>query len=127
VTLGRLEDGEDEMAAAEDESEEGEPEEAAGDVLGLTLAELDEATRSELTIGEDIEGVAITAVDPASEAGEKNIQPGEVIVEVAQEPVSTPADVSARIEELREDGRRNALMMIANAEGELRFVTLRME
>jgi serine protease Do len=127
VTLGRLEDGEEEMAEAEGEGEEGAPDDAADGILGLTLSELDESTRSEFAIGEDVEGVVVTEVDPVSEAGEKGVQPGEVIVEVAQEQVSTPDDVSARIDELRENGRRNALLMIANAEGELRFVTLRVE
>jgi serine protease Do len=50
-----------------------------------------------------------------------------VIVEIAQETMATPADVEARISELREEGRRNALLMVAQADGTLRFVTLRMD
>jgi serine protease Do len=50
-----------------------------------------------------------------------------VIVEIAQETVSTPEDVITRIEALKEDGRRNALLMLSGRTGELRFVTVRMD
>jgi serine protease Do len=127
VTLGRLEDGE-QLAAAEGGS--GEVEEAPVEdmtVLGMSLAELGDDAREQFGIADDVAGVVITEVDPQSEAAEKAIEAGEVIVEIAQETVSSPADVAARIERLRSDGRRNALLMIANATGELRFVTIRMD
>lgn len=41
--------------------------------------------------------------------------------------METPEDVTSRVTELKADGRRNALLMIANKSGELRFVTVRME
>jgi serine protease Do len=131
VTLGRLEDGE-ELAEAEANGETGDAdqeEETSAEVsaLGLTLAPLDEEQRSTYSIAEDVEGVVVTEVDPDSEAAEKQVQPGEVIVEIAQETVSTPQEVTERLAQLREDGRRNALLMIASASGELRFVTIRMD
>ena len=52
---------------------------------------------------------------------------GDVIVEIAQEAVSTPAELAERIDSLRRQGRRNALLMISSATGELRFITLRMD
>ncbi|WP_370853002.1 DegQ family serine endoprotease [Pararhizobium haloflavum] len=130
VTLGRLEDGEDlaEATTSDDGGEAGEaPEDSAVELLGLSLDELTEDRRTEFSIGEDVEGVLIAEVDPESEAADKEIAAGEVIVEIAQESVSTPDEAQARIDALREEGRRNALLMIANASGELRFVTLRMD
>ena len=62
----------------------------------MTLAELTEASRLEFAITEDVEGVVITEVDPDSAAAEKRIEPGDVIVEIAQETVTTPEDVSDR-------------------------------
>ena len=52
------------------------------------------------------------------------VQPGEVIVEVGQEAVSTPAEVTKRVEALKKDGRKVAQLLIANPAGELRFVSL---
>ena len=47
-----------------------------------------------------------------------------MIVEVAQEPVANADDVQKRVDALKKDGRKSALLLVANAEGELRFVAL---
>lgn len=130
VTLGRLEDGE-QLADAGEVGDDGAtdlPETLTTvDVLGMTLAELNDEGRQEFAIADSVEGVVITAVDPDSAAAEKRIEPGDVIVEIAQESVATPKDVSDRIDALKQDGRRNALLMLAGRTGELRFVTVRMD
>jgi serine protease Do len=53
--------------------------------------------------------------------------PGDVIVEVGQEQVATPDEVTKRIEALKQEGRKRALLMIANPNGEIRFVPLSIE
>jgi len=122
VTLGRLEDGEQLIA----QTQGGDAEPQTTTVLGLELAELDQTLRVEYEIAEDIEGVLIVGVDADSAAAEKRIVAGDVIVEVAQEVVRSPRDVMERFDELQDDGRRNALLMVANKSGELRFVTVPM-
>jgi serine protease Do len=128
VTLGRLEDGE---AQAEDEAAEGEDGEAeavaTAVVLGMTVGELDAAARERFGISPDVSGVVIAEVAPGSAAAEKGISAGEVITEIAQESVSSPQQVVDRIAALKEQGRRNALLMLSSKTGELRFVTLRMD
>lgn len=137
VTLGRLEDGEQlanakpgEMPESSD-AKPGEPPAAqlpASDtVLGMKLAELDTDRRQSFGIAENVKGVVITEVQPNSPAAERRVEVGEVIVELGQEAMETPEDVTSRVTELKADGRRNALLMIANKSGELRFVTVRME
>ena len=69
----------------------------------------------------------ITEVTPNSLAAERGIVAGEVITEIAQESVSSPKDVMDRIGTLKEQGRKNALLMLSSKTGELRFVTLRMD
>ena len=138
VTLGRLEDSEnlagaeaDQTPQAQEGTDQAEPPAAelpASDVvLGMKLSVLDAGSRKTYGIAEDVEGVVIAEVQPQSAAAERRIAPGDVIVEIGQEAMKTPEDVSARVEELKADGRRNALLMIANKTGELRFVTVRME
>ncbi|HUH49387.1 MAG TPA: PDZ domain-containing protein, partial [Mycoplana sp.] len=100
---------------------------AAPVVLGMTLSPLDEATRKTYGVAETVKGVAITAVDPSSAAAERQIQPGDVIVEIGQEAVNTPEDVTKRIAALKSQDRRNALLMLADKTGALRFVTVRVE
>ena len=128
VTLGRLEDGERMAENESPDSPEGEeaPIETAA-VLGMTIAELDDDARTNFEIGPDVSGVVITAVEENSAAAEKGVTAGEVITEIAQESVSTPEEVVDRIDALREQGRRNALLMLSSKTGELRFVTIRMD
>jgi len=131
VTLGRLEDGE-KLASGEngntdqDNSDKAPPVSTAS-VLGMTVGELNEQTRQKFGIAADVSGVVVTDVAKDSAAAERGIQPGEVITEIAQESVATPKDVMDRIGALKEQGRKNALLMLASKTGELRFVTIRMD
>jgi len=93
-------------------------------VLGLYLATLSKDLRSKYKIKDSVKGVVITNVDGSSDAAEKRLSPGEVIVEVAQEAVSNTADVKKRIDQLKKDGKKSVLLLIANSDGELRFVAL---
>ncbi|MGN6537980.1 MAG: DegQ family serine endoprotease [Mesorhizobium sp.] len=132
VTLGRLEDGEklaggEEGAAGEDNSGDNGAEVATASVLGMTIGELNDDARSKFGIAPDISGVVVTDVAKDSAAAERGIQPGEVITEIAQESVKTPKDVMDRIGALKEQGRKNALLMLASKSGAVRFVTIGMD
>ncbi len=132
VTLGRLEDGEklassEEGSSEEDGGSEQDKAVATASVLGMTIGELNDEARSKFGIAADVNGVVVTEVAKDSAAAERGVQAGEVITEIAQESVSTPKDVMDRIGALKEQGRKNALLMLASKSGELRFVTIRMD
>jgi serine protease Do len=131
VTLGRLEDSE-KLASGENGNTDQDkadkaPAVSTASVLGMTVGELNDDTRKKFSIAADVSGVVITDVAKDSAAAERGIQPGEVITEIAQESVATPKDVMDRIGALKEQGRKNALLMLASKTGELRFVTIRMD
>jgi serine protease Do len=127
IKLGRLEDNEKKVAAtAEDSTPEkslaGRP---GARVFGMELARLTEDARQKFSIKSAVgSGVVVTAVEPSSIAAEKRIRPGEVILEVDQEPVSDPADVSKKMQSLKGRGKKSALFLVASAQGEVRFVAL---
>jgi serine protease Do len=129
VTLGRLDDSDEEAAANPDESapaQEGEQGPvASAAVLGMSIAELDDEARAKYSIAADISGVVITDVAPDSAAAEKGIQPGDVIISIAQESVSTPKEVMDHVAALKSQGRKNALLMLSSKGGALHFETLR--
>jgi serine protease Do len=132
VTLGRLEDGEKLASAEEGGQDQGKGgDEAApvatASVLGMTVGELNDEARRKFGIADDVTGVVVTDVAKDSAAAERGIQAGEVITEIAQESVASPKDVMDRIGALKEQGRKNALLMLASKSGELRFVTVRMD
>ncbi|MFZ3180234.1 MAG: Do family serine endopeptidase [Methylocystis silviterrae] len=130
VKLGRLEDGE--KVASKDGGEK-EKSESGGDgssqsVLGLELSRLSDALRTRYQIKDTVKGgVVITAVDPRSEAAEKRLQAGEVLLEVNQEAVSDPADVLKKIKTLKGAGKKTALLIVANGQGDAHFVALPVE
>ena len=127
VTLGRLEDGEKKLASLSTgkKTEEEEPETKT--LLGLQLSEIDEKTREEAKISDDLQGLFITDVEGGSAAQDKGIQKGEVIVQIGQEPVETLADAEKQIAALKEQGRKNALLMVASPTGDIRFVVVAIE
>jgi serine protease Do len=68
--------------------------------------------------------VVITSVEGNRDAAEKRLSAGDVIMEVAQEAVTNVADIRKRVEQLKKDGKKSALLTVSNPEGEVRFVTL---
>lgn len=121
VKLGRLEDGE-KLAAVQQNAEPEKP--AVKQALGLELSAMSDEARKRYSIKDTVKGVVVTRVDPNSKAADKRIQPGEVIVEVGQEAVSAPADVQKRVDTLKKEGKKSALLLVASAQGEVRFVAV---
>src|SRR5579864_3029686 len=126
VTLGRLEDSEKPQPASVKTPEPTEKL-VTQKALGLDLANLNKDLRSRYKIKDSVKGVVITSVDGASDAAEKRLSAGDVIVEVAQEAVSNAADIKKRVEQLKKDGKKSVLLLVSNADGELRFVALSLQ
>ena len=95
--------------------------------MGMTLSAMTDELRKTFNIKQGVEGVVVTAVVPKSAVDEKRIRSGDVIVDINQEQVKTPEDVAKRLENLRATGRKNALLVVSGAGGELRFVTVRLD
>jgi serine protease Do len=129
VKLGRLEDGEKQAALTDKDKKDSVTEDktVVQKTLGLSLANLSDDLRKRYKIKDTVKGVVITAIDSSSAAAEKRLNAGDVIVEVAQEAVATTADLQKRVDQLKKDGRKSALLLIANADGELRFVALSLQ
>ena len=94
------------------------------ELLGLSIAPLTEELRNQFHIGKTVEGVVITKVDANSPAAQKDVKPGDVIVEVTQERVNDPGEVAARVAAVRKSGRKSVLLLISDAKGGLRFVAV---
>jgi len=94
--------------------------------LGLTVVALDENTRAKYKLASSIQGVVVSAVDPASPAADKNFRPGDVIVEAQNQPVKTPADLEARVDADAKAGKKAELMLV-NRNGDTTYVGLRLD
>jgi serine protease Do len=74
------------------------------------------------------EGVVITEVDPASDAADKGLKPGDVILEVAGVTVSSPAEVAAGVKKAMDSAKSDKdtikVLMQVKSGDQTRFVAL---
>lgn len=118
ITLGRREEAEAVPAAAT-KSEEVAPKE----MLGLTLSPLTDELRTQLQLQPNATGLVVMDVDETSEAFDKGLRAGDLITEAGQQKLDGVADLSARVDEAKEAGRKSLLLLIRRS-GEPRFVAL---
>ena len=93
--------------------------------LGMTVSPITNEARERFSLRAEQRGVVITEVSPGGAAAERDLRPGDVIVEVQQERVGTPQEVQQKLEALRRQNRSTALMLVENAQGQ-RFVPVRL-
>jgi serine protease Do len=91
--------------------------------LGVSLQAISPEARNRYRIENNVNGVVVTAVDPTGPAGDK-VRAGDVIVEVAQQRVTTPAEVDAKVDAETKAGR-TAILLLVNRGGQQSFIGVR--
>jgi serine protease Do len=125
AVVGRLEDGEKIVAT--------QTSTGGGDgiikTLGMTLAPLDDESRRQFGIDEDVDGAVVTAVESDSAAAEKRIEAGDVITEAGEKDVTAPGDVDARVKEAEKGGKNSVLLLVSKGgkQGEMRFIAVKIK
>ncbi|MEE2654952.1 MAG: serine protease, partial [Pseudomonadota bacterium] len=96
-------------------------------VLGLTLAVINDELRNRFKLNKGTKGIIITDVKNNSPASEKGITPGSIIrnIGVEQKRVSSPGSVRVLVESARKAKRKSLLFLIEQG-GSSRFVALRL-
>ena len=96
------------------------------DALGITVSSITDSLREQFKLAEKSKGVVITKVDEGGSAAEKGIRVGDLIVEIGQEKVSKPKDVTRKVKEAKKQERKSVLLLLEGQSG-LRFVAIRIE
>jgi serine protease Do len=106
----------DQQQASNDDDDQQQPQAPASE---KALADIG------LTVGPatDGKGLAITGIDPNSDAADKGLKEGEKITSVNNQEVSSADDVIRVINQAKKDGRTRALFQIQSDNGS-RFVAL---
>jgi serine protease Do len=91
-------------------------------LVGIKLGPLDDDTRKKFKIGEKTKGVAVIEVEDKSVAAQREIKPGDVIVEVAQKPVTSVEEVFLQVEEVKNAGRALVLLRVESPGGNTRLI-----
>ncbi|HKR89740.1 MAG TPA: Do family serine endopeptidase [Phenylobacterium sp.] len=79
-------------------------------VLGLSLAPLDDNMRHQLGLPANVRGAAVLSVDSSSDAGQKGLKRGDVIVRAGDAQVTSAAEVQAAVEAARKAKRPSVLV-----------------
>jgi len=84
-------------------------------VLGLRLGVVDDAARRTYSLEPSTRGVIVNQVVPRSDAAEKGLQPGDIVVRVGGRVVATPEDVTAAVEDAKRQRRETVMVLVARA------------
>ncbi len=115
---------EDQKAEAGKDGDSTAPKVEARRALGMEFSPITEDLRRRFKLKTEIKGVVITQVDRSSPAGDKGLKVGQVIVQVGQEAVTSPADVEKQIDALRKQNKKSALFLVSDGQGQQEFVTV---
>ena len=124
VRLGELEDSQ--VAALTVET--GPTETSDVEALGLQLATITPELRQRYQLDEKTDGVVITEVTEGGNAAEKNLSPGDVIVEIDLEEVRSPSDVTDKVEKAKDEGYRVVtLLVFRQGKNDFEWIAVRLD
>ena len=90
---------------------------------GLKLAPLTADQRQRARVPGNVNGVVVTAIGDDSAFAGLDLMPGDVIQTIGQQPVVSPKDALAKIQEAAASSSKIVLMLI-NRHGASRYVAL---
>ncbi len=123
VTIGELD--ESEQVAAAPRGGRGQTNSGPTvDALGMSLSAITPELRERYEVAEKTKGVLITKVSEGTPAAERGLRPGDVIVEIDQEEVTSPAQVAQKVKDARTAGKKKSILVMIERQGEQRFVGL---
>ncbi len=94
----------------------------ASRTLGLSLQALSPTISRALNLPPTARGVVIAAVETGSDASEKGLQRGDLIVSINRQAISTPAQAIAAVDAARRAGRTSALLLVKRGTAPETFV-----
>ena len=123
VTLGELEQAEN-GGLLTSKTEPGSPETLED--IGLAVAPLDETVAEQFDLEADENTVVVVDVAETGPAGQRGIQPGDIILRINQAAVTSVKQLADKIREAKQSGRRGVLMLVESG-GQTRFVQVSFE
>jgi serine protease Do len=123
ATLGELPENA-KIAAVETGKEEEPVAEAAA--LGMHFEPLTDRLRRELHVAKDVRGVVVTRVDNGSAAENGGVSNGDIVVAINQEPVNTPQQAAAKLNEAAHSAKKSALLLL-NRHGVTEYVGVNLD
>jgi len=123
VTIGVFDEAKMASARSGEEKKQPETSDEMFSTLGMTLGVVTPPIRERFKLDAAARGVVVTEVADDGVAFKKGVRSGDLIVEVSQQEVTTPAQVVAKVEAARKNGDKRILLLVESQSG-LRFVAL---
>jgi serine protease Do len=95
-------------------------------ILGMSLSVLDDSLRSEFNLNTDIDGLIVRDILKDSEAYEKGIRVGHLIVEVSQKKLLSLSTFKKLLQDSK-TAQKKSLLFLIRSENRLRFLSLRLD
>ncbi len=92
----------------------------------MSFGPLDAAARERYSIPAEVRGVVVESVKASSDAGDKGLKRGDVIVRIYDKAATTPADILTAVAEAKKAGRASVLVQIHRS-GRNIFVPIKLE
>lgn len=125
VKLGEFEEAEDAgLIPSQRVSEESKRN--SKDILGMSLREITPQDRAALKLSDTDTGVLIIDVDPFSEAHEKGLKKGDIIVDIGGKAVNSTQEVSDQVEAAKKKKKKYEIFQFRRDENVL-FLALKVE
>jgi serine protease Do len=93
--------------------------------VGLSLAAMSEETRSQFGLDAKAKGVIVQDVSPDSHAAESGLRPGDVIVKVGNDAVTTPAEAATQIHAAQK-AKKDAVPLLVMRDGSTYYLALQL-
>jgi serine protease Do len=110
-------DGDDAVPTPDNDATE----QSTRDSIGLVVQALTPQITRQLGLSQDVRGLVVGAVDPASDAAASGIQRGDIIVTANQRPVVQPADLANAVK-VSVAANRPVLLLVQRGNGPARYV-----
>ena len=85
--------------------------------VGLSLASLSGEVRRRYGLRWGMTGLAITDIDASTPTADAGLQPGDVILQINQYPVTTPAEFDAVVKAAISERRKHVLLLVETVSG----------
>ena len=105
-------DQDDDKDGLPDNGGQNAPSTSLRSAIGLSLQTLTPQIDQQLGLPSTTRGVVVTGVDDTSDAADKGLQPRDVILSIAQRPVTNVAEAAAAVDAAKKAGYKTVLLLV---------------
>lgn len=101
-------------------------EKSTREALGIAAMALTPQIARQVRADEDLQAVVIAAVDPSSDAAQKGLRRGDIILSANNKQVKTPEELDAIIADIQSSGREAVLLQVQRRGGQPAYLPVRL-